>query len=112
MRSEASIIALGKTHLGMGLNNVGLFYPCDGKAAAAGGGAAAAGPAPEEVEYVSTIRSLSMNQSMAAVLCEGRVQLHRVAGDADGRHTQVRGTAGCGSMAPSAMGAWLMSKYS
>ena len=76
IRAEAALLALGRTHVCVALNNSCHFYPLEG------GGA-------EEVEYMSTVGAVAMNRDSAAVLFEGRVQLHRVAGDPDGRHTRT-----------------------
>ena len=77
IRAEAALLALGRTHVCVALNNSCHFYPLEG------------GGEPEEVEYMSTVGAVAMNRDSAAVLFEGRVQLHRVVGDPDGRHTRT-----------------------
>lgn len=77
IRAEAGLLALGQTHVGVALNNSCHFYPLEG------------GGPPEEFEYMSTVGTVTMSAEWAAVLFEGRVQLHRVVGDPDGRHTRT-----------------------
>ncbi|XP_073252735.1 WD repeat-containing protein 19-like [Porites lutea] len=80
---EPSFVALGPYHLAAGMNNRAWFYSLADKG-------------PEQVkdrEYLGTVNAIYLNADYAAVLFEGKVQLHLVEGEAmdasDERETRL-----------------------
>jgi len=74
-------MAMGGQFVAMAKNNMCWFYLCDMKAQKSG-------HKVNEVDYNSTIDKVCMNSSMTAVLHGGKINLHRVTGDPDGKDTR------------------------
>ncbi|KAL9972694.1 hypothetical protein ACROYT_G019054 [Oculina patagonica] len=80
---EPSFVALGPYHLAVGMNNRAWFYTLADKG-------------PEQLkdrEYLGTVNAIHLNADYAAVLFEGKVQLHLIEGEAldaaDERETRL-----------------------
>lgn len=80
---EPNFVALGPYHLAVGMNNRAWFY-------------ALADKGPEQLkdrEYLGTVNAIHLNADYAAVLFEGKVQLHLIEGEAldttDDRETRL-----------------------
>jgi len=78
---EPDLMAMGGQFVAMAKNNMCWFYLCDMKAQKSG-------HKVNEVDYNSTIDKVCMNSSMTAVLHGGKINLHRVTGDPDGKDTR------------------------
>eukprot|EP00746_Dinoflagellata_sp_MGD_P124561 gnl/MRDRNA2_/MRDRNA2_59159_c0_seq1.p1 gnl/MRDRNA2_/MRDRNA2_59159_c0~~gnl/MRDRNA2_/MRDRNA2_59159_c0_seq1.p1 ORF type:complete len:1372 (-),score=249.48 gnl/MRDRNA2_/MRDRNA2_59159_c0_seq1:124-4239(-) len=75
---EPAFMALGPNHLATGMNNRVWFYSCQHQGNC---------HLVNEQEYVGSVESVSLNATHAAVLIEGRVYLHSIEQDGDGRTT-------------------------
>lgn len=75
---EPSFMGLGRRCVAMGMNNMCWFYACDGQ-----------GKKIAENQYLASVDDVRLNSSMAAVRYDGRIQLHAVASDPDGKRTRT-----------------------
>lgn len=66
---EPAFVALGPSHLATGMNNRIWFYSCTNQASC---------QCVNEQEYIGSVESVSLNQTHACVLIEGRVYLHPI----------------------------------
>jgi WD repeat-containing protein 19 len=77
---EPDLMAMGGEYVAMAKNNMCWFYTR--------GEAGRAGQRVNEVDYNSTVDRVCMNATTAAVLHGGKVNLHHITGDPDGKHTR------------------------
>jgi len=75
---EPSFMGLGRNHVAMGMNNMCWFYSCDKNGQKIG-----------EHQYLATVEEIKMSSTMAAVRYDGRIQLHGILGDPDGKKTRT-----------------------
>jgi WD repeat-containing protein 19 len=78
---EPDLMAMGGPFVAMAKNNICWFYQCDKNATRPG-------QKVNEVDYNSSIDRVVMNATTAAVLHGGKVNLHRIVGDPDGKYTR------------------------
>jgi len=75
---EPSFMGLGRSFVAMGMNNMCSYYECGTE-----------GRKVAQVQYLATVDDVKMNNSMAAVRYDARIQLHAVVSDPDGKRTRT-----------------------
>ena len=78
---EPDIMAMGGAYVAMAKNNICWFYVCDKNTKGSG-------QKVNEFDYNSTIDRVELNATFSAVLHGGKVNLHRIQGDPDGKYTR------------------------
>uniref|UniRef100_A0A7S3LUV7 WD repeat-containing protein 19 n=1 Tax=Palpitomonas bilix TaxID=652834 RepID=A0A7S3LUV7_9EUKA len=65
--TEPAFVSLGPSHLALGMNNIASYYHVEGRRPAR---------LLFKKEYTGSITTVKLNRDYAAVLCQGRVQVH------------------------------------